>query len=92
MREKETVAASKRLARLLSEKWKRPYSQVVGMVRSRITVALVRASSRCSRDSRDTEASIPALTLVEGTSSKPFRYGVYAPVIAVAKSRLIVVS
>jgi hypothetical protein len=73
LRAKETVAASKHLARLLSEKWKKPYSQVVGLIRSRLTVALVRSASRCLRDSRDVQARNPALSWVSGSAIRLFR-------------------
>jgi hypothetical protein len=45
MRSKETTAACKHLARLLSEKWSRSYTQVCGLVRSRLNIALVGSSS-----------------------------------------------
>jgi hypothetical protein len=73
LREKETIAASKRLSRLLSDKWKRPYSQVVGMVRSRLSIALARASSRCLRESRDPSVRNPAIGWIEGTGLRLFR-------------------
>ena len=53
MRSPETVAASKRVARLLSGKWQRTYSAVCGYVRSRLSVALVRTASQCLRGARD---------------------------------------
>ena len=46
---KEATAASKRLATSLASKWKRSYSEVCGSIRSRISIALVRSSSRCLR-------------------------------------------
>jgi hypothetical protein len=49
----ESTAATKRLAAKLSTKWKQPYSQVCGFIRSRIILALVRAASLCLRGSRD---------------------------------------
>jgi hypothetical protein len=73
LREKETVAASKRLARLLADKWKRPYSQVAGMVRSRLSIALARASSRCLRESREPSIRNPAIGWVEGAGLRLFR-------------------
>ena len=42
----------KQLARRLAEKWNKPYSMVVGIVRSRISIACVRASHQCIRGSR----------------------------------------
>jgi hypothetical protein len=46
---KEATAASKRLASSLAAKWKRSYSEICGFVRSRLSFALVRSSSRCLR-------------------------------------------
>ena len=50
---KEASAATKRLASLLSAKWARQYSETCGFVRSRISVALVRATSLCLRGARN---------------------------------------
>ena len=50
---KEAKAASKRLASSLVGKWKRSYSEICGFVRSRISFALVRSSSRCLRGDRN---------------------------------------
>ena len=52
LRGAEASAASKRLASLLAAKWHRTYSQVCGFVRSRLSIALVRATSRCLRADR----------------------------------------
>ena len=46
---KEATAASKRLASSLAAKWKRSYSEVCGFIRSRLSIALIRSSSRCLR-------------------------------------------
>jgi hypothetical protein len=73
MPERETIAASKRLARMLADKWKRPYSQVVGVVRSRLNIALVRASSRCLRESRNPIVGHRAISWIEGTGMRLFR-------------------
>jgi hypothetical protein len=43
----EATAASKRLASRLAAKWHQAYSEVVGYVRSRLSVALARSASRC---------------------------------------------
>ena len=40
------------LARALSKKWSRPYSAVMGYVRARISLAIVRGSHLCLRGSR----------------------------------------
>jgi hypothetical protein len=53
MRGPECAAASKRLATLLSLKWKKTYSEVCGYVRSRLSIALVRSANRCLRSDRD---------------------------------------
>ena len=42
----------KQLARRLAVKWQKPYSQVCGIVRSRISIACVRASHQCIRGTR----------------------------------------
>ena len=48
----EAQAATKRLASMLSRKWARAYSEMCGHVRSRISLALVRATSLCLRGER----------------------------------------
>jgi hypothetical protein len=58
------AAASQKLASLLSAKWKRTYSQVCGFVRSRLTLALVWAASRCLRADR---SRLPELPRFRGT-------------------------
>jgi hypothetical protein len=50
---KEATAASKRLASTLAGKWKRSYSEICGFVPSRLSIALVRSSSRCLRGNRN---------------------------------------
>ena len=57
----EATAASRRLAALLSAKWKRSYSEVCGYVRSRLALALVLATCLCLRGARDpmSQAHIP---------------------------------
>jgi hypothetical protein len=60
MRGVEADAACKRLAALLSAKWKRAYSELCGFVRSRLSFALVRAASLCLRGSRDPTARAPS--------------------------------
>ena len=50
---KEATAASKRLASSLAAKWKRSYSEICGFVRSRLSIALARSSSRCLRGDRN---------------------------------------
>jgi hypothetical protein len=50
---KEAKAASKRLASILAAKWKRSYSELCCFVRSRLSIALIRSSSRCIRADRN---------------------------------------
>ena len=49
---KEADFMMKRLAQLLSEKWQRPYSQVCGYLKARMSIAIVRATHMCIRGSR----------------------------------------
>lgn len=63
----EATAACKRLASLLADKWKRSYSEVCGYVRSRLSVALARSTSRCLRADRDPLVVRPNADWVEGT-------------------------
>ena len=49
----EAQAACKQLASPFSAKWGRHYSQVCGLVRSYLAFALVHATSRCLRGTRD---------------------------------------
>ena len=49
----EAKAARRQLATKLSAKWNRQYSQVCGLVRARIALALARATSNCLRGTRD---------------------------------------
>ena len=50
---KEAAAASKRLSSSLAAKWKRSYSEVCGFVRSCLSIALIRSSSRCLKANRN---------------------------------------
>ena len=52
MKGPQAKAALKRLARVLSEKWRRPYSNVCNYVNSQMAIALVRATSSCLRGAR----------------------------------------
>ena len=42
----------RRISMRLAEKWQRPYSQVFGFVRARMSIAILRASSQCLRGPR----------------------------------------
>ena len=43
---------AKRLAAMLAQKWRRPYSQLCGWVRARMSIAIVRATHNCIRGSQ----------------------------------------
>ena len=49
---REAEAFLKRLSQKLARKWDRPYSQVCGYVKARVSIALVRATHLCLRGSR----------------------------------------
>jgi hypothetical protein len=49
---KEARAFEKRVASLLASKWDRPYSEMVGFVRTRMSVAIVRANTLLLRGAR----------------------------------------
>ena len=53
MASRETKEAEKQLARKLAWKWSREYSEMVGYVRRRMALAVVRANSLLLRGSRD---------------------------------------
>ena len=69
----EASAASKKLASLLAVKWHRSYSQVCGFVRSRMSLALVRATSRCLRAERKPFARTPAIPWDNGAGLSLYR-------------------
>ena len=50
--EDEAVAVLRKLASRLASRWDQPYSQTMGYVRSRMALAIVRATHRCIRGSR----------------------------------------
>ena len=67
----EAQAARKRLASRLAAKWKRNFSSLCGFVRARLAFALVRATSRCLRGTRDpTKSLAPPLEWVTGAGSR----------------------
>ena len=49
---REAQTLLKKLSAELAEKWGRPYSQVCGFVRARLSIAIVRATHQCVRGSR----------------------------------------
>ena len=48
----EATATLKRIASGLATKWKQPYSNTCGYVKSRVSITLVRATHHCIRGSR----------------------------------------
>lgn len=73
----EAKAAAKRAASHLSRKWKRAYSELCGYVRSRLALALVRATSLLLRGARDGQARIrrPAWDSGAGLALYPIWHG-----------------
>jgi hypothetical protein len=69
----EASAASKCLASKLSKKWGRSYSEVVGYVRSRLSIALVRAASRCLRVDRSPSLRAPTVPWESGSGLGLYR-------------------
>ena len=55
----EARAFLKRLAKLLAEEWEKLYSTVRGFINARMSIALVRATNRCIRDSRIPTSNMP---------------------------------
>ena len=49
---KEAKTLLKKLSGLLAEKWEKPYSEVCGYVKARMSIAVVRATHLCLRGSR----------------------------------------
>jgi hypothetical protein len=49
---KESRTLLKKLSALLAEKWEKPYSKICGYVNARMSIAMVRATHLCLRDSR----------------------------------------
>ena len=62
MAAKEAKAFEKRVASLLAEKWRRHYSEMVGFVRARMSLAVVRGVSLKLRGSRTRKAYRPEWT------------------------------
>jgi hypothetical protein len=73
MRARDAEAAIKRLAALLAKKWKRPYSELCGYVRSRLSVALARSASRCLRADRNPMVRRPTTNWDSGTGLRLYR-------------------
>ena len=49
---REAKLLLKQLSKLLVDKWQKPYSVIAGIIRSRISIAIIRASHQCIRGSR----------------------------------------
>ena len=58
----EATAACNRVASCLAKKWQRPYSELCGYVRSRISLALARTTSLCLCGPRDHSNRTPRPT------------------------------
>ena len=54
----EAQAAEKRLASHLAKRWQREYSEMVGYVRTRMSIAIARAVTLCLREPRDKRGRI----------------------------------
>ena len=52
MLDKEAKSLLKTLSVMLAEKWQKPHSVVAGIVRSKIGIAIVRATNQCLRSPR----------------------------------------
>ena len=56
---KEARAFEKRIASLLAEMWNRPYSELVGYVRGRMTMSILRSNTVCLRGARVRRRTVP---------------------------------
>ena len=54
----QAQAFLKRLGRKLADKWQRAYSQVMGFIKARMAIAILRASSQCLRGPRKSIQSL----------------------------------
>jgi len=71
---REAKHAERRLAVLLSDKWQKPYSEMVYYVRVRMSLAVVKANSLLIRGSRDNQRPRrPQLT--DGAAMNDWRTG-----------------
>jgi len=69
----EATAARKHLAARLAGKWNLQYSQMCGFVKARLSIALVRATSRCLRGTRDQSYRPHSMLWVAGTGQRLYR-------------------
>ena len=58
---KEALAFKKRVASLLASKWNRPYSEMVGFVRGRMSLAVIRSNTMLLRGARAGRAWKPVI-------------------------------
>ena len=56
---KEARALKKRIASLLAYKWNRPYSELVGYVRARMAMSILRSNTVCLRGARVRRRTVP---------------------------------
>ena len=56
---KEAQAFEKRIASLLSDKWNRTYSELVGYVRGRMAMSILRSNTVCLRGARVKKRTVP---------------------------------
>ena len=59
---KEAQAFEKRFASLLADKWNRTYSELVGNVRGRMAMSILRSNSVCLRGARVKKRTVPWMT------------------------------
>ena len=58
---KEATAYEKRIASLLASKWERQYSEMVGFVRSKMSISLIRSNTMMMRGSRSSKRFVGAI-------------------------------
>ena len=58
---KEAKAFEKRIASLLASKWDRPYSEMAGFVRSRMSLAIIRSNTMLLRGARSSRRFAPMI-------------------------------
>ena len=56
---KEARSFEKRIASLLADKWERSYSALVGYVRGRMAMSILRANNACLRGARVKNRTVP---------------------------------
>ena len=58
---KEATAYEKRIASLLASKWERQYSEMVGFVRSKMSISLIRSNTMMMQGSRSSKRFVGAI-------------------------------